>query len=157
MTEQVVAEVPEIKDPAAVLAALERAKNDAKTYREQLEAKQAEHDALLERVSALEGDEGIKKWKDKTISLSVRSALAKDGVKNVDRVLKHLPLDGIDLDDDGNLTGYSEKLSSLRNDLPELFDVKRTVAGAADLFNAKEPAVKKSGTEIQVEKLFSKV
>jgi hypothetical protein len=75
-----------INDPKAVLEALERAKSDAKKYREQFEAMEKANAELDERIASLEGDEGIALWKGKAIALSAKQQLAKSGVADPERV-----------------------------------------------------------------------
>lgn len=47
----------EIRDPEAVLAALERAKEDAKKHREQYEALLAEHEPLKAELDSIRADQ----------------------------------------------------------------------------------------------------
>src|SRR6188768_3092028 len=105
-------EVPEIKDPKAVLEALERAKKDAKTFRETLEEKERAVAELTERIASLEGDEGIAKWKNRAIALSAKQQLSKDGIANADRIFDLMDADSLDLDNEGSLVGYAEALQA---------------------------------------------
>lgn len=144
----------EIRDPKAVLEALERAKSDAKKYREQFEALQADNQRLSERITALEGDEGVAKFKSRVIELQAKRELEKEGIKDADRIFGLMDAKTFDLDDDGGLVGFTESLTDLKKRLPEVFDTKRKVAGAADAF-ANEPTKQKmTGTEAQVARLF---
>jgi hypothetical protein len=149
-------ETEEIRDPKAVLEALNRAKTDAKTYREKLEAKETEAQELSSRIAALEGDEGVALWKGRLISVSAKQALKEQGVKDANRIFELLDSETLGLDEQGNLTGLDQAVSDLKKKLPELFDTKRRVGGNADAFS-KEPAKQsKTPTDIQLERLRSK-
>lgn len=138
----------EIRDPAAVLEALKTANGEAKKFRE-------ESEALKERIQALEGDEGVARWKSKAVNAYAKAALREEGVKDVGRVLKYLSLEGIDLDDNDNLVGFKEKVETLKKDLPELFDKKRQV-GPADAFAADATKKNLTSTELQVARLYKR-
>lgn len=145
----------EIKDPKAVLDALERAKADAKKYREKAEALEAEKETLNTRITELEADETVSKYKQRIMEMLAKSELSKQGIKDADRVYGLLEKDKITLDDEDNLTGLDEALTGLKTKIPELFNTKKRVGGAADLFE-KEPVEKKlTSTEMQVQKIFS--
>jgi hypothetical protein len=147
----------EIKDPKAVLDALERAKTDAQKARTELEAIQAQSAALAkdktdleEMVKGLKEIDGV--WKAKTKELLVTRALGG----NAERVMKFIDMDSITFDEDDKITGIDEAVAKVKADLPELFDPKRRVGGAADLFDKGEPVKAASGTEAQVKRLFNK-
>jgi hypothetical protein len=144
-----------INDPKAVLEALARAKNDAKANRERLEAEEKKVAELQERVNSLSSDEVLGGYKRRIIELQVKSSLEKEGIKETDRVAKYLSFDSYDLDDEGNVTGFSENLEQVKKDLPELFDAKRRAGGAADIFKNEEVKQKMTGTEAQVARLFN--
>ena len=133
----------EIKDPAAVLAALERAKADAKKYREDLEALQAEHEPLKAELGTLKGQ-----MKDSAIKRAI-----KDAGADPERVYKFLKADGITYNE-GNLEGFEEAFSTLKSDLPELFDPKRRVGGRIEL-ETGDANIQKSVTEMQVDRLMN--
>ncbi len=69
----------EIKDPAAVLAALDRAKKDAKQFREEKEALEA-------KVAQYEQDNA--KYSGKLLREKVVQELTKLNMVNTDRILK---------------------------------------------------------------------
>lgn len=146
-------EIPEIKDPKAVLEALERAKNDAKKFRETLEEKERAVEELTARIASLEGDEGIARWKKRAISLSAMAELQRQGIKDSDRILGLMDSDSLDLDDDGNLVGFGEALQAVKTKLPELFDKKRQVGGGADGFAKGEVKPAVNTTEMQLARL----
>ena len=147
--------VYEIKDAKAVLDALARAKKDAKAYREAADAATGQNKSLLDRIAALEGDEGIALWKKRAINESAKQLLASAGIKGADRVLGFMDLSKVDMSDDGKMTGFDESLENVKKNLPELFDNKRRVGGQADANSHEGVSAKKSSTEQQVDRLFS--
>jgi predicted nuclease with TOPRIM domain len=144
----------EIRDPHAVLEALERAKSDAKKYRERAEEIEAANKALEERLSALEGDETVSRLKSQLIDISAKKELVSKGIKDVDRILGLMDAGQLDLDSEGRLVGFEESLSALREKLPEVFDDKKRLAGAADAFDKQPVKQKLSSTEAQVKRIF---
>jgi len=137
---QEVTQAEEIKDPKAVLEALERAKNDAKKYRERLEELEAKNNELAESIAALEGDEGIALWKGKAIALSAKAELAKSGIADPERVFGFMDASTLDLDDEGRVSGFEEAVADVKTKLPELFDNKRRVGGSVDAFASGDTA-----------------
>lgn len=117
----------EIKDPAAVLAALEKAKKEAKTRRE-------DNEALKLRIAELEGKGSSDKYKERALKSEIKDALKEKGIKNVDGVLKHISLKGIDFDEEDKLIGLEATLQNLKEDIPELFSAKAR-AGVVEQFS----------------------
>lgn len=130
----------EIKNPKAVLAALERAKADAKKYREDAEALR----------SAVPKED---KYKDRAIKAEAKQSLLEKGVKNPERLLKHINLDDLDFDDDGNLAGLEGRLSELKTDFPELFSAKAR-AGSIDQFQEGIKPKKLTASELQAQQVL---
>jgi hypothetical protein len=114
-----------IEDPKAVLAALERAKDEAKTYRE-------ERDSYKKQVEESTAGEEIKKWRSRSVRTDARNALKEKGFGNADRLLSFMDLDSLDYDDKDTLVGLDDQLKAVQDKLPELFDVRKAVGGAAD-------------------------
>ena len=112
----------EVKDPEAVLAELRRAQQDLKDLRK-------ENKDLQAAVDANDSD----KWRTRAISAETKLALQAQGIKDADRLMKYVGTDGLDIDDEGKVTGLDERLKVLKTDLPELFDPKRRVGGKADI------------------------
>ena len=133
----------EIKDPAAVLAALERAKADAKKYREELEALQAETTPIREELDKMRND-----MKSNAIKRAV-----KDAGADPDRIMQFLKVDEIQYKD-GELEGFDDAFNTVKTALPELFDPKRRVGGQVELETNGNPNHIKSVTEMQVERLM---
>jgi glutathionylspermidine synthase len=147
-----------IENPEAVLAALERAKSDAKKYRENAEALAAEVTALQTSTDEMKAviksmEDGGNEWKDKAKALLIKDSLNE---ANADRVMKFLDVSSIDFDEDGKLTGLDDAIAKVKADLPELFDVKRAVGGEADQFQKEDVKTNPTGTDIQVARLFNK-
>ena len=117
----------EIKDPAAVLAALDRAKKDAKQFRVEKEDLETQ----------------LKSWQD--YSDKIKSKFVQDkvvghlqglGLQNSDRLLKYIKVDLLTLNDEMELEGLDDQIDNLKNDFPELFDPKFLVGGKADSADA---------------------
>lgn len=125
MTEQVegTSTLVEIKDPAAVLAALERAKNDAKKFREEKELTEKEFAEFKSKAEIL----AAKLKQDQVID-----TLKKNGIKNGEALLKYIKMNEIELTDEYQIAGLETQLDTLKTDFPELFNPKNIVAGKAD-------------------------
>ena len=148
----------EIRDPQAVLDALERAKNDAKRYREEAEsltqqlADQAQ--ALADQRADLEAQIATAKDEASSWKSSVKRGMVESAVRDVkgnERVLRFIDMDSIDIEDN-KLVGFDEAIEKVREDLPELFDDKKR-AGSVDLFAQGAPRLM-SGSERQVARIF---
>lgn len=118
----------EIKDPEAVLAALDRAKKDAKQFREEKEALEAKM-AQYEEQNA--------KFSGKLLRERVIQELGKHNIANTERILKFVKFEGLTFDDEFNVLGLDDQIKELKSDFPELFDPKLLVAGKADSAEAK--------------------
>lgn len=118
----------EIKDPEAVLAALDRAKKDAKQFREEKEALEAKM-AQYEEQNA--------KFSRKLLKERVIQELGKHNIANTERILKFIKFEGLTFDDEFNVLGLDDQIKELKSDFPELFDPKLLVAGKADSAEAK--------------------
>lgn len=130
----------EIKDPEAVLAALDRAKKDAKQFREEkeaLEAKMAQYEQDNAKVSG------------KLLREKVIQELAKLNITNTDRILKFVKFEGLSFDDELNILGLEDQINELKSDFPELFDPKLLVAGKADSADSAPVDKKLSASERQ--------
>ena len=130
----------EIKDPAAVLAALERAKKDAKAAREEKEALEA-------KLTQYEQDNA--KFSGRLLREKVIQELGKLNIANTERILKFVKFEGLSFDDELNVLGLDDQIKELKTDFPELFDPKLLVAGKADSAEAKSVDKKISASELQ--------
>lgn len=118
----------EIKDPAAVLAALDRAKKDAKQSREEKEALEAK---------LVQYEQDNAKFSGKLLREKVIQEISKTWVGNHERLLKYLKFETLSFDDELNVVGLDDQIKELKKDFPELFDPKLLVAGKADSADAK--------------------
>ena len=117
-----VTSLEEIKDPEAFLAEHYRAKDEAAELRRTNAELQAQVEAS--------GDDAVAKWRDRALKAEAKANLEGQGLKNPDRILKYLNLEGVDFDDEGNLAGLGDKVNEVKTDFPELFDVKRRAGSA---------------------------
>lgn len=140
-----------IEDPKAVLAALDRAKADAKRYREEAEALQTQVADLQAKVDKHAETEST--WQEKAKLALVTKELNSG---NAERIMKFLDIDSIGFDDEGNLTGVEEAVNKVKADLPELFDTKRSVGGEADLFTQGDAPKPLTGSAAQVARIMQR-
>ena len=143
----------EIRDPQAVLDALDRAKADAKRYREEAESLTQQ---LADQRSEFEAQ--LKTANDTNVALQskVKRSMVESAVRNAkgnERVMRFIDLDSIDVEDD-NLVGFDAALEKVKVDLPELFDDRKR-AGSADMFASGTPQ-ELSGSQRQVARIFNK-
>ena len=137
-----------LEDPKAVLAALERAKNDAKRSREEKEQLQED----LNKKNQI-----ISDYSNKLLKEQVIKKLASEGIKDADRVLKFVALDSLSLDDSLDVIGFEDQMESLRNDLPEIFDPKLRVGGQADAAVQASVSTSYSASQLQAAKILGKL
>jgi hypothetical protein len=133
-------ESAEIKDPAAVLAALDRAKKDAKQFREEKEALEVEIDKYRNENA---------KYSGKLLKEKVMQQLAELKLANTDRLFKYLKLDELSFDEELNIVGLEDQIKEIKEDFPELFDPKLLVAGKADSADSTPVDRKISASERQ--------
>jgi hypothetical protein len=133
-------ESAEIKDPAAVLAALDRAKKDAKQFREEKEALEIEIDKYRNENA---------KYSGKLLKEKVMQQLAELKLANTDRLFKYLKLDELSFDEELNIVGLEDQIKGIKEDFPELFDPKLLVAGKADSADSTPVDRKISASERQ--------
>lgn len=130
----------EIKDPAAVLAALDRAKKDAKQFREEKEALELEITKYQQESAKFSG---------KLLRERVLQEVAKQYAGPSDRLLKFIKFEDLSFDDDLNLVGFDEQMDQIKKDFPEIFDPKLLVAGKADSAESRPLDKKLSASQIQ--------
>lgn len=118
----------EIKDPAAVLAALDRAKKDAKQFREEKEALEAK---------LTQSEQNNAKFSGKLLKEKIIQELDMHYDGPAERLLKYLKFETLSFDDDLNILGLDDQIKELKKDFPELFDPKLLVAGKGDSADAK--------------------
>lgn len=137
----------QIEDAEKFLNAYYGAMEDAKTLREENKTLQTQ----LESTS----DEEISKWRTRALQAEAKATLESQGIKNPDRILKYLNLDGVDFDEEGNLTGLDDKVNEVKTDFPELFDVKRRAgSSSADIHEGKPAKRELTPSEQQVAAIY---
>jgi len=145
----------EVKDPEGLLKAYNKAKEDLVNLRADMKALEKERDELKELNESLSPDQ-INKYRERAIRSEIKADLEAQGIKNAERILKYVNLEGVDYDEEGNLNGVDDKLSVIKEDFPELFDTKRRAGRESADIHADNPTkVQKSTTESQVDALFA--
>ena len=137
-----------IEDPKAVLSALERAKSDAKKYREQAEQLES---------TINEKDTTIAQFSNKLMKQKVAQKLSSEGIADPERVLKFIDINTLSFDDEFNVIGFEDQFQTLKNDLPEVFDAKLRVGGQADTAVKASVSTTYSATELQAMKILGKL
>jgi hypothetical protein len=139
---------PVINDPKAVLDALERAKEDARRFREQAE----------ELTTSLEAkDQKIAEFNGKLLNEKIKQKLADEGIKDSTRIMKYLNIDALQFDDNFEVVGFEDQITQLKSDLPEVFDAKLRVGGQADTAVKASVSTQYSASEMQALKILGKI
>jgi hypothetical protein len=145
---QVVEQEVKIEDPAAVLSALERAKAEAKKFREEKEKLEAD----LENTNQI-----AAKFSAKLLEEKVKAKLESNGLKDPSRFLRFVDFNQLSLDDNNDVIGFEDQFALLRQDLPEIFDAKLRVGGQADTAAATVVNTRISATELQARQILGKI
>ncbi len=140
-------ETVEIKDPKAVLDALDRAKADAKRFREEKEA--------LE-INLNSRDQKIAEYSGKLLREQVKKELSGQNITNVDRLLKYIDFNKLEFDEEFNVSGLEDQIIGIKTDFPEFFDPKLLVAGKADSADAQIVNAQLSVSDKQARLLLGK-
>jgi hypothetical protein len=125
MSEREETTMDEVRDPQGLLTAYNNLKEEIKRI-------SAERDSLTKEKEALEAASKDNAWRNRALLAEVKASLTNKGLKDADRLLKVLGTDGIDFDDEGNITGLDERVKEATKDFPELFDPKVRAAGKAN-------------------------
>lgn len=125
---------------------LDESKAEAKKFREQRD----------EYKAAADKNEVNATLRERALKAEAKLAVASLGVKDPDRIVKYLSLDGLDFDEEGKVTGLDTSIESVKSDFPELFDAKRRVGGQVDAAADNPVKAEKSITEMQVDRLFAR-
>lgn len=136
-----------VKNPENLLRMYRELQADVTTLR-------TENKELKNKVEAAD-EAAVEKWKSRAVKAEAKQRLETEGVRNAERILKYMKLEGIDFDDDDKLSGFDEKFEEVKTDFPELFDKKRRVGGGADIHADGKVENEKSLTEQQVAGWFS--
>jgi hypothetical protein len=144
--EQITEEVT-IEDPKAVLAALDRAKADAKKFREEKE--QLEIDLNSK-------DQTIAEYSGKLLREKVIQKISEEGIKDPKRILKFMNLTTLEFDENLEVKGFEDQFNQIKQDLPEIFDPKLRVGGQADAGVKASVSTQYSATQLQAAKILGK-
>jgi hypothetical protein len=146
-TEETTTEDTTLNDPKAVLAALDRAKNDAKKFREEKEKLEVDLNSSNQKIAEFSG---------KLLHEKVLQKISEEGVKDGRRLLKFMDLTKFEFDDNLNVVGFEDQFNQLKEDLPEIFDPKLRVGGQADSGVKASVSTRYSATELQAAKILGK-
>lgn len=147
-TEEITTEDTTLNDPKAVLAALDRAKNDAKKFREEKEKLEVDLNSSNQKIAEFSG---------KLLHEKVLQKISEEGVKDPRRLLKFMDLTKFEFDDSLNVVGFEDQFTQLKEDLPEIFDPKLRVGGQADTAVRASVSTQYSATQLQAAKILGKL
>lgn len=145
---ETVQEEIKIEDPKAVLEALNRAKNDAKKFREEKERLEAD---LTSR------DQMVAEYSGKLLREKIKSEFEKQGFKDSEKLFKFIDFSKLEFDEEYNIVGFEEQFKSLQKDFPEIFDPKVRVGGQADGAASAVVNTRVSATEMQARKILGRL
>jgi hypothetical protein len=134
-----------IDDPKAVLAALDRAKADAKKFREEKEKLEIDLNSK---------DQLVAEYSGKLLREKVLQKISAEGIKDPQRVLKFMNLNNLNFDENFEVSGFEDQLTQLKEDLPEVFDAKIRVGGQADTAIKASVSTQYSATQLQAAKIL---
>lgn len=137
-----------IEDPKAVLDALDRAKSDAKKFREEKE--QLEIDLNSK-------DQKIAEYSGKLLHEKVLQKISAEGIKEPRRLMKFMDLTKFEFDENLEVVGFDDQFNQLKEDLPEIFDPKLRVGGQADAAIRANVSTQYSATQLQAAKILGKL
>jgi hypothetical protein len=137
-----------IEDPKAVLSALDRAKTDAKKFREEKEQLEVDLSSKNQLIADYSG---------KLLREKVMQKISKEGIKDPQRVLKFIDLSKLEFDEDFEVVGFDDEFANVKQDLPELFDAKLRVGGQADSAVQASVSTQYSATQLQAAKILGKL
>jgi hypothetical protein len=110
---------------ARTQAALKKANEDAKRHRlrnkeleEKTRADETDHEKALREAR----EEGESRYRAPLVKAAARVALSDAGVSGPkDRVLRLLDMDGLSVDEDGDVVGLESEIDRIRSEYPEFF------------------------------------
>lgn len=139
---------PTIQDPKAVLDALDRAKADAKKFREEKEKLEIDLNSK---------DQTIAEYSGKLLHEKVLQKISAEGIKEPRRLVKFMDLTKFEFDENLEIKGFDEQFNQLREDLPEVFDPKLRVGGQADSGVKASVSTHVSATQLQAAKILGRL
>lgn len=137
----------EIRDPKAVLDALANAKAEAKKFRLEKEALEAQMNESTSKIS---------QFQSKLMMEYVNKHLSSLGIAHGEKLNKYIKMDALTLTEDFEVAGLDEQIDVLKTDFPELFDPKFIVAGKADSGVTASLEVPKSASDLQAQMVLKK-
>ena len=137
-----------LNDPKAVLAALDRAKSDAKKFREEKEKLEIDLNSSNQKIAEFSG---------KLLHEKVLQKISAEGIKEPRRLLKFMDLTKFEFDEDLNVIGFEDQFKQLQEDLPEIFDPKLRVGGQADTAIKANVSTQYTATQLQAAKILGKL
>lgn len=147
-TENTSVEEISIEDPKAVLSALERAKSDAKKFREEKEKLEIDLNSKDQKIAEFSG---------RLLREKITQQLSAEGIKDPKRILKFVDFNSLEFDENLEVVGFDDQFSKLKEDLPEIFDPKLRVGGQADGAVSTAVNTRISATELQARKILGKL
>lgn len=137
----------EIRDPKAVLEALDKAKAEAKKFRLEKEALETQMNESISKIS---------QYQSKLMMEHVNKHLASLGIAHGDKLNKYIKMDALTLTEDFEVAGLDEQINVLKTDFPELFDPKFIVAGKADSGVSASLEVPQTASDFQARMVLKK-
>jgi len=137
----------EIRDPKAVLEALDKAKAEAKKFRLEKEALETQVNESISKIS---------QFQSKLMIENVNKHLSSLGITHGDKLTKYIKMDALSLNEDFEVVGLDEQIATLKTDFPELFDPKFIVAGKADSGVAASIDVPQTASDLQARMVLKK-
>jgi hypothetical protein len=137
----------EIRDPKAVLDALDKAKAEAKKFRLEKEALEVQLTESSQKALSIQSN---------LMNEKINKHLSSLGIQHGDKLSKYLKLDALSLTEDFEVAGLDEQIANLKTDFPELFDPKFIVAGKADSGVAASLEVPKSASDLQAKMVLKR-
>lgn len=105
--------------------ALGKANAEAKTRREQFQAAQRQNEDDAGKAVREAQEAAEKRLKPVAVRAAAKAAFLEAGLQGgserVTKMTRLLDLDAIEIDDDGEVTGLAEQVSTVKADYPELF------------------------------------
>ena len=137
----------EIRDPKAVLEALDKAKAEAKKFRLEKEALEQQINETSAKASQVQS---------RLMTEKINKHLSSLGIQHGEKLNKYLKMDSLSLTDDFEVAGLDEQIADLKTDFPELFDPKFIVAGKADAGITTSVQIPHTATDLQVKQILNK-
>lgn len=136
-----------INDPKAVLDALDRAKNDAKKFREEKEKLEIDLDSQNQKIAEFSG---------RLLHEKIAQKLSSEGLKEPKRLIKFIDTNKLSFNDELDIVGLDEQIEQLKTDLPEIFDPRIRVGGQADTAVKATVSTQFTASQLQAAKILGK-